>query len=74
VREYLSPSSAIFLKSPSAHAIVKAILELKEENIRDKYSNEINLNYRMIASQKILSEEFEQTVLEIWNVKNDRSH
>ncbi len=74
VREYLSPSSAIFLKNPSAHAVAKAILELRHESIRNKYSNEINLNYRMIASQEILSERFEQFLLEIWNVKKNRSH
>ncbi len=74
VKEYLSPSSAIFLKNPSAHAIVKAIMELRQETIRNKYSNEINLNYRTIASQEILNQRFEKFLLGMWNVKKNISH
>ena len=73
VREYLGPKSAIFLKKPSADVIVNAILELKQVSIRQEYSNKINLNYLEIASQKILSEKFEQTLLELLSLKGNRS-
>ena len=73
VREYLIPKSAIFLKEPSADAIVNAILELKQVGIRQGYSNKINLNYLEIASQKVLSEKFEQTLLELLSLKRNRS-
>ena len=74
VREYLSSNSAIFLKEPSAGAIVSAILELKQEGIRQEYSNKINLNYLEFASQKILSEKFEQTLLKLLSFKGNRSN
>jgi hypothetical protein len=73
VREYLSPKSAIFLKEPSAGAIVNAILKLKQEGLRQQYSNEINLNYLEFASQKILSEKFEQTLLRLLSLNGNRS-
>ena len=72
VREYLSSNSAIFLNDPSNGGLVDAILELKKEEIRKKYSNKINANYHKIASQKVLSDKFEQTLLELMILKKNR--
>ena len=72
VREYLSSNSAIFLNDPSKGELVDAILELRQEEIRKEYSNNINADYHDLASQKVLSDKFEKTLVRLEILKRNR--
>ncbi len=72
VREYLNSNSAIFLDNPSKEELVEAILELRQEEIRREYSNNINVDYHNLASQKVLSDKFEKTLVQLMVLKRNR--
>jgi hypothetical protein len=72
VREYLNSNSAIFLDDPSKGELVEAILELRQEEIRREYSNNINVDYHNLASQKVLSDKFEKTLVQLMVLKGNR--
>jgi len=72
VREYLNLNSAIFLNNPASGTLVNAILDLKKEKIRKEYSNKINADYHKFASQKVLSDKFEEILLKLMSLKGNR--
>jgi glycosyltransferase involved in cell wall biosynthesis len=69
VREYLHQGSALFLEHPSSESLVRAINDLKGDAVRRAYAKKINLIYRESASQKILSEKFDQILLQLCDTK-----
>jgi glycosyltransferase involved in cell wall biosynthesis len=69
VREYLHQGSALFLEHPSSESLVRAINDLKDDTTRRAYAKKINLIYRESASQKILSEKFDQILLQLCDTK-----
>jgi len=74
VREYLHQGSALFLTDPSVESLVDAIKSLNNRDIRGEYAKKINLNHSATASQKVLSEKFDQILLELCDTKNHKSH
>ena len=71
VKEYLNSNSAIFLNDPSKGELVDAILELQQEEVRKEYSNKINADYHSLASQKVLSDQFEK-LFQLMTLKKNR--
>ncbi len=65
VREYLHQGSALFLDHPSPESLVEAIKDLNSVATRRAYAKEISLNHHEIASQKVLSEQFDQILLRL---------
>ena len=74
VREYLHQGSALFLEHPSSESLVRAINDLKGDAARRAYAKKINLIYRESASQKILSEKFDQILLQLFDTKAHKFH
>lgn len=74
VREYLQQGSAFFLTEPSVESLVDAIKSLNDRDIRREYAKKISLNHSESASQKVLSEKFDQILLELCDTKNHKSH
>lgn len=72
VREYLHEGSAYFLSNPSAESLVNAIVDMKSNDVRSVYAEKVNLNYCGIASQRVLSEKFDQILLELCTLKANK--
>jgi hypothetical protein len=72
VREYLHQGSAFFLEHPSSESLVGAINDLKGDAARRPYAKKINLIHCETASQKILSEKFDQIVLQLCDTKSHK--
>ncbi len=72
VREYLNQDSALFLPDPSANFLVEVIEKLSDKSRREAYANKINANHNKTASQKVLSENFEHILLDLYKTKLHR--
>ena len=72
VREYLNQDSAIFLPDPSADFLVEAIEKLSDKSRLQAYANKINANHNKIASQQVLSENFDHILLDLYKAKLHR--
>ena len=73
IREYLNEDSAFFLTKPSAESIVNAVSEMKSSAIRSIYAKKIKMNYSQNSSQKVLNEKFDQIVLDLCQVRGNKS-
>jgi hypothetical protein len=62
ILELFSHESVFILDDASVECLVKAIRELKNFHLREKYENRIHKEYLRLASQKILNDDFEKLV------------
>ena len=69
VREYLNEDSAFYLNGSSAEFLVEAIENLSDQGSLRAYAKKINVNHNKTASQQVLSEKFENILLDLCKTK-----
>ena len=73
VQEFLPIGSALFLNKPTAEKLANAIEGMKSSETRKIYAKKISLNYYKTARQELLSNNFDEIVLELCDIKANKS-